>query len=102
MVGVNFLLVNNEGDSVVYLVVKYNIINNLVFMFIKSQYKVDINVRNFEGVVLMYIEFFFYFINIIDGMMMIINNGDDDEDKKIVIILQFKDIIFFFYNIIIC
>lgn len=76
MAGANPSLVNNEGDSAVHLAVKHNTINNLALMLIKSQHKADINARNFEGIVSMYIEFSLYF------MMMIINNGDDDEDKK--------------------
>lgn len=75
MAGANPSLVNNEGDSAVHLAVKHNTINNLALMLIKSQHKADINARNFEGIVSMY-------INITDGMMMIINNGDDDEDNK--------------------
>lgn len=82
MAGANPSLVNNEGDSAVHLAVKHNTINNLALMLIKSQHKADINARNFEGIVSMYIEFSLYFINITDGMMMIINNGDDDEDNK--------------------
>lgn len=84
MAGANPSLVNNEGDSAVHLAVKHNTINNLALMLIKSQHKADINARNFEGIVSMYIEFSLYFINItgITGMMMIINNGDDDEDQK--------------------
>lgn len=82
MAGANPSLVNNEGDSAVHLAVKHNTINNLALMLIKSQHKADINARNFEGIVSMYIEFSFYFINITDGIMMIINNGDDDEDNK--------------------
>lgn len=76
MAGANPSLVNNEGDSAVHLAVKHNTINNLALMLIKSQHKADINARNFEGIVSMYIEFSLYF------MMMIINNGDDDEDKN--------------------
>lgn len=49
MAGANPSLVNNEGDSAVHLAVKYNTINNLALMLIKSQHKADINARNFEG-----------------------------------------------------
>lgn len=49
MAGSNPSLVNNEGDSAVHLAVKYNTINNLALMLIKSQHKADINARNFEG-----------------------------------------------------
>lgn len=55
MAGSNPSLVNNEGDSAVHLAVKYNTINNLALMLIKSQHKADINARNFEGIVPKYL-----------------------------------------------